>query len=63
MTNLEIAKEVELLSSQIKNAAATMDYKTTIVELRKKIVELQSQCTHDSNYQDGGKCQYCGKRP
>lgn len=62
MTNLEIAKEVELLNSQIKHAAATMDYKTSLFELRQKVIALQHQCSHNETFErKEGACPYCGK--
>lgn len=62
----EIIQTHELLAQQLKHAAATMNKKDDLLEIRNKIIENQMRCPHfDNNFNWAivdDICPYCGKK-
>ena len=60
-----IIHDKEVLDEALKNALSTMERKDDVKEIRFKLLELQNQCPHFSDYNWAmidGVCPYCGKK-
>ena len=66
MTIKEIIDKTDELCYNIKVAAATMEKKDELFELRRQLQEIQSNCPHVSQEYnwavDNDTCPYCKKR-
>ena len=69
MTNEEIKKAIEeqyaIIGEEAENNCSKFELNAVITECRKKIVELQKQCTHLNHSHEvqtfNDHCIYCGK--